>query len=112
MASGDPWRMIKIIATGAGQSSLTAEKSAKPEEEIKENATDTVEVGGGQMAKIWVTIEQLLRDAAPLSILTPRQAWRRITDQLKNTGVNVRELPHASTYKRFRDKYRQQYGLR
>jgi hypothetical protein len=100
--------MIEIIATSASQISLTAEKSAKPEE----NATDTVEVVGGQMEKIRVTIQQLLRDGAALSILTPRQAWRRITDQLKNTGVNVRELPHASTYKRFRDKYRQQYGLR
>jgi hypothetical protein len=80
--------MIEIIAT----SPLTAEKSAKPEEENKENATDTVEVVGGQMEKIRVKIEQLLRDGAPLSILTPRQAWRRITDQLKSTGVNVREL--------------------
>ncbi|HEV8715451.1 MAG TPA: hypothetical protein VGX03_21805 [Candidatus Binatia bacterium] len=99
--------MEEIVAE-AGQLALVQERSDKP----GESSAEKVEVLSGQMEKIKSGVEALLRDEVPLHLLKPVQAWRRITDHLKSTGVNARELPHESTYKRFREKYRQKYGLR
>jgi hypothetical protein len=59
----------------------------------------------GQMFMIRKGVEALLEKGEPLSMLKPSQAWRRISDQLKGTGINTREMPHRSTYNRFRKRH-------
>jgi hypothetical protein len=56
---------------------------------------------------------------ALLSLEEHMEELRVLREMAKNNNqlsaaitAEVRELPHQSTYKRFREKYRQQYGLR
>jgi hypothetical protein len=66
----------------------------------------------GQMFKIRKGVEALLEKGEPLSMLKPTQAWRRITSHLKGSGIHALEMPHRSTYNRFRKRYGARYGLR
>jgi hypothetical protein len=66
----------------------------------------------GQMFMIRKGVEALLEKGDPLHILKPTQCWRRITDHLKGTGIHALEMPHRSTFNRFRKRYGSSYGLR
>jgi hypothetical protein len=75
-------------------------------------APDREHEPAGQMFMIRKGVESLLEKGEPLSMLKPSQAWRRISDQLKGTGINTREMPHRSTYNRFRKRHGARYRLR
>jgi hypothetical protein len=66
----------------------------------------------GQMFMIRKSVEALLEKGEPLPMLKPTQAWRRITDHLQGTGIKALEMPHRSTYNRFRKRYGSKYRLR
>lgn len=64
------------------------------------------------MFMIMKGVEALLEKGEPLPMLKPTQAWRRITGHLHGTGIHALEMPHRSTYNRFRKRYGSKYGLR
>ena len=66
----------------------------------------------GQMFMIRKGIEALLEKGEPLRMLKPSQAWRRITSHLQGAKIHALEMPHRSTYNRFRKTYGSKYGLR
>jgi hypothetical protein len=66
----------------------------------------------GQMFMIRKGVEDLLAKGEPLAMLKPSQAWRRITSHLQGTRIHALEMPHRSTYNRFRNRYGSKYGLR
>src|SRR5262249_50131876 len=66
----------------------------------------------GQMFMIRKGVEALLKKGDPLDVLKPTQCWRRITDHLQGTGIKALEMPHRSTFNRFRKRYGSRYGLR
>jgi hypothetical protein len=75
-------------------------------------SSDCASEPAGQMFMIGNGVEALLKKGEPLRMLKPTQAWRRITGHLKGTGIDAREMPHRSTYNRFRRRYGSKYGLR
>jgi hypothetical protein len=81
----------------------------KPEQPL---AALRPEAASGLMFMIRKGVEALLEKGDPLPILKPTQCWRRITDHLKGTGIIALEMPHRSTYNRFRKRYGSSYGLR
>lgn len=85
------------------------ERAARPEHSsVPPEASEP----DGQMFMIRKGVEALLKKGAPLPVLKPNQAWRRITGHLTGTGIEALEMPHRSTYNRFRKKYGPRYGLR
>jgi hypothetical protein len=85
------------------------EHPEKPEHPF---AAQRPEEASGQMFMIRKSVEALLEKGDPLPILKPSQAWRRITEHLKGTGIHALEMPHRSTFNRFRKRYGSSYGLR
>ena len=98
-----------MIEGSRGQLALIeGERPAESEERSTVHALEPA----GQMFMIRKGIEALLEKGEPLPILKPSQAWRRITGHLKGTGIDALEMPHRSTYNRFRKRYGPKYGLR
>jgi hypothetical protein len=87
---------------------IEEESAARPEHPSADHAPEPA----GQMFMIRKSVEALLENGEPLPVLKPAQAWRRITDHLRGTGIHARELPHRTTYNRFRKKYGCRFGLR
>ena len=92
-----------------GRTALLEERPEKPEHPF---AAQRPEAASGQMFMIRKSVEALLEKGDPLPILKPSQAWRRITEHLKGTGIHALEMPHRSTFNRFRKRYGSSYGLR
>src|SRR5262249_57311061 len=102
-------RRALMIEGSRGQLALIeGERPAEPEERSTVHALEPA----GEMSKIRKAVEALLEKGAPLPMLKPTQAWRRITGHLKGTGIDALEMPHRSTYNRFRKRYGSKYGLR
>jgi hypothetical protein len=102
--------MIDDIATDTVRhvALVEVERPAKP----AQSPADEAWVISGQMRMIRTGIEALLEEGKPLDMLQPTKAWRRITDQLQESGILAREIPHRSTYNRFRKRFGTRYGLR
>jgi len=84
------------------------ERTTEPEQRSTVHAPEPA----GQMFKIREAVVALLEKGAPLPMLKPTQSWRRITGDLQVTGMHALEMPHRSTYNRFRKRYGSKYGLR
>ena len=87
---------------------IAEERPARPEHLSADRASEP----DGQMFMIPRGVEALLEKGEPLPMLKPTQAWRRITGHLQGTGIKALEMPHRSTYNRFRRRYGSKYGLR
>jgi hypothetical protein len=102
----------QMIVGSDGQNTVIAEeRPARPEHPSAER-TPAPSEPAGQMFMIRRGVETLLEKGEPLHVLKPTQAWRRITGHLSRTGIHAREIPHRSTYNRFRKRYGSRYGLR
>jgi len=97
-----------MMIEAADHIAMLEEHPEKPEHPLAEQAPEPA----GQMFMIRKGVEALLKKGDPLPILKPSQAWRRITDHLKGTGIHALEMPHRSTFNRFRKRYGSSYGLR
>jgi len=95
-----------------GQRVLIAEERPATFEHASADRTPDTAEPAGQMFMIRKGVEALLEKGEPLRMLKPTQAWRRITDHLQGTGIKALEMPHRSTYNRFRKTYGSKYGLR
>jgi hypothetical protein len=75
-------------------------------QEAQEQARDDISEGDvikGQMAKIRKAIEEELAAGAPIADLKPGQVWKRSTDRMRNVWrCAPGEIPHRSTFDRFR----------
>ena len=98
-----------MIIEAAGHIALLEEHPEEPEQPF---AAQGPAEASGQMFMIRMGVEALLKKGDPLPVLKPTQCWRRITDHLKGTGINALEMPHRSTFNRFRKKYGGCYKLR
>jgi hypothetical protein len=98
------------MTAGVDGQSVTSGEEHQPE--LERPSAEQVPKSAGQMFKIRKGVEALLGESVPLSLLGPTQAWQRITDHLRETGVNALEMPHRSTFNRFRKKYGSRFGLR
>ena len=90
---------------------ITEERHATTEHSSADRTPETPEPLG-QMFMIRKSVEALLAKGEPLPMLKPSQAWRRITGHLSRIGIHAREIPHRSTFNRFRKRYGSRYGLR
>ena len=66
----------------------------------------------GQILRVKEGIEALLNQRAPIDKLKPGQLFRRVSDQLRASGFNARELPSRSSFERFRRGFGRRYNLR
>jgi hypothetical protein len=100
-----------MIVGSDGQHVLIEEELPARSSESSEHPDRTPEPTG-QMFMIRKSVEALFEKGEPLPMLKPTQAWRRITGHLQKTGIEALEMPHRSTYYRFRKTYGSKYGLR
>src|SRR5262245_57314795 len=98
-----------MTVEAAGHIAMREEHPEEPEQPV---AAQGPEEASGQMYIIMKGVEALLEKGDPLTVLKPTQCWRRITDHLKGTGINALEMPHRSTFNRFRKRYGSRFGLR
>jgi hypothetical protein len=101
-----------MIVGWQGQLALITEERPATTEHPSADRTPETPEPGGQMFMIRKGVEDLLAKGEPLPMLKPTQAWRRITGHLQGTGIKALEMPHRSTYNRFRRRYGSKYGLR
>ena len=101
-----------MIVGSDGQRVLIEEEHPGRPEHPSPDCTPEAPGPAGQMFMIRKGIEALLEKGEPLPMLKPTQAWRRITGHLQGTGIKALEMPHRSTYNRFRRRYGSKYGLR
>ena len=101
-----------MIMAWQGQLALITEERPATIEHPSADRTPETPEPVGQMFMIRKSVEALLEKGEPLPMLKPTQAWRRITGHLQGTGIHALEMPHRSTYNRFRKTYGSQYGLR
>jgi hypothetical protein len=90
---------------------IEEEHPGRPEHPLPDCAPEAPEPAG-QMFMVREGVEALLEKGEPLRMLKPSQAWRRITSHLQGSRIHALEMPHRSTYNRFRKRYGSKYGLR
>jgi hypothetical protein len=101
-----------MIVGWDGQLALITEERPATSEHASADRTAEAPEPVGQMFMIRKGVEALLEKGEPLPMLKPTQAWRRITSHLHGTGIHALEIPHRSTYNRFRKRYGTRYRLR
>jgi hypothetical protein len=100
-----------IVGSDGQRVLIDEERPARTEHPLSDCAPEAPEPTG-QMFMIGNGVEALLKKGEPLPILKPTQAWRRITGHLQGTGIHALEIPHRSTYNRFRKRFGSRYRLR
>jgi hypothetical protein len=90
---------------------ITEERPATTEHPLADRTSETPEPSG-QMFMIRKSVEALLAKRLTVAHAQADPGVRRITDHLQGTGIRALEMPHRSSYNRFRKTYGSKYGLR